>query len=87
MNRRRAYLLSTIKLLDILLALGAFLATTFVLLPSSTSLDEFLGMRVKLSNFMIGVTAASAAGVDLRRGLVLPFLVVPVAVAVLVGAS
>lgn len=38
------------------------------------------------SNFMIGVTAASAAGVYLRRGLVLPFLVVLVAVAVLVGA-
>ena len=38
------------------------------------------------SNFMIGVTAASAAGVYLRRGLVLPYLVVPVATAVLVGA-
>jgi uncharacterized membrane protein YfcA len=38
------------------------------------------------SNFMIGVTAASAAGVYIRRGLVLPFLVVPVAVAVLIGA-
>jgi uncharacterized membrane protein YfcA len=38
------------------------------------------------SNFMIGVTAASAAGVYLKRGLVLPFLVVPVAVAVLIGA-
>jgi hypothetical protein len=38
------------------------------------------------SNFMIGVTAASAAGVYLRRGVVLPYLVVPVAAAVLVGA-
>lgn len=38
------------------------------------------------SNFMIGVTAASAAGVYLRRGLVLPYLVVPVATAVLLGA-
>jgi uncharacterized membrane protein YfcA len=38
------------------------------------------------SNFMIGVTAASAAGVYIRRGLVLPFMVVPVAVAVLIGA-
>jgi len=38
------------------------------------------------SNFMIGVTAAAAAGVYLKRGLVLPFLVVPVAVAVVVGA-
>lgn len=38
------------------------------------------------SNFMIGVTAAAAAGAYLRRGLVLPFLVVPVAVAVLAGA-
>ncbi|MDE3156460.1 MAG: sulfite exporter TauE/SafE family protein [Acidobacteriota bacterium] len=38
------------------------------------------------SNFMIGVTAAAAAGVYLKRGLVLPYLVVPVAVAVLVGA-
>jgi uncharacterized membrane protein YfcA len=38
------------------------------------------------SNFMIGVTAAAAAGVYLKRGLVLPFLVVPVATAVLVGA-
>src|SRR5665213_1096526 len=38
------------------------------------------------SNFMIGVTAAAAAGVYLRRGMVLPFLVVPVAVAVLIGA-
>ncbi len=38
------------------------------------------------SNFMIGVTAAAGAGVYLRRGLVLPFLVVPVAVFVLIGA-
>ena len=38
------------------------------------------------SNFMIGVTAASAAGVYLRRGIVLPYLVVPVATAVLAGA-
>jgi uncharacterized membrane protein YfcA len=38
------------------------------------------------SNFMIGVTAAAAAGVYLKRGLVLPFLVVPVAVAVVIGA-
>jgi uncharacterized protein len=38
------------------------------------------------SNFMIGVTAAAAAGVYLRRGLVLPFMVVPVAVAALAGA-
>ena len=38
------------------------------------------------SNFMIGVTAAAAAGVYLRRGLVLPFLVAPVAGAVLLGA-
>lgn len=38
------------------------------------------------SNFMIGVTAAAAAGVYLRCGQVLPFLVVPVAVAVLAGA-
>ncbi|HEX4125916.1 MAG TPA: sulfite exporter TauE/SafE family protein [Tepidisphaeraceae bacterium] len=38
------------------------------------------------SNFMIGVTAAAAAGVYLRDGRVLPFVVVPVATAVLVGA-
>jgi hypothetical protein len=38
------------------------------------------------SNFMIGVTAASAAGVYLRRGQVLPFVVVPVATSVLLGA-
>jgi len=38
------------------------------------------------SNFMIGVTAASAAGVYLHSGLVLTYLVVPVATAVLVGA-
>jgi uncharacterized membrane protein YfcA len=38
------------------------------------------------SNFMIGVTAAAAAGVYLRRGLVLPYLVAPVAVSVLAGA-
>lgn len=38
------------------------------------------------SNFMIGVTAAAAAGVYLHRGLLLPYLVVPVAVAVLIGA-
>ena len=37
------------------------------------------------SNFMIGVTAATAAGVYLRRGLVL-LLVVPVATAVVIGA-
>ena len=38
------------------------------------------------SNFMIGVTAAAAAGVYLHKGLVLPFLVVPVATSVLAGA-
>ena len=38
------------------------------------------------SNFMIGVTAAAAAGVYLHRGLVLPFVVVPVATGVLLGA-
>ncbi|HYM14207.1 MAG TPA: sulfite exporter TauE/SafE family protein [Dehalococcoidia bacterium] len=38
------------------------------------------------SNFMIGVTAATAAGVYLRRGLVLPWIVVPVASSVLLGA-
>jgi uncharacterized membrane protein YfcA len=38
------------------------------------------------SNFMIGVTAAAAAGVYLRDGRVLPFVVVPVATAVLAGA-
>jgi uncharacterized membrane protein YfcA len=38
------------------------------------------------SNFMIGVTAATGAGVYLRRGLVLPFLVAPVAIGALVGA-
>jgi uncharacterized membrane protein YfcA len=38
------------------------------------------------SNFMIGVTAAAGAGVYLRRGLVDPFMVVPVAIFVLVGA-
>ncbi len=38
------------------------------------------------SNFMIGVTAAAAAGVYLHNGLVLPYLVVPVATSVLAGA-
>ena len=38
------------------------------------------------SNFMIGVTAAAASGVYLHRGLVLPFVVVPVAGGVLIGA-
>jgi hypothetical protein len=38
------------------------------------------------SNFMIGVTAAAGAGVYLHRGLVLPYVVVPVAVFVLLGA-
>jgi uncharacterized membrane protein YfcA len=38
------------------------------------------------SNFMIGVTAAAGAGVYLRRGQVLPYMVVPVAIFVLIGA-
>lgn len=38
------------------------------------------------SNFMIGVTAAAAAGVYLRRGVVLPYVVVAVATGVLTGA-
>ena len=38
------------------------------------------------SNFMIGVTAAAAAGVYLRRGLVLPYIVVPVAASCVAGA-
>jgi uncharacterized membrane protein YfcA len=38
------------------------------------------------SNFMIGVTAAAGAGIYLKRGVVLPFVAAPVAVAVLIGA-
>ncbi|HET9014755.1 MAG TPA: sulfite exporter TauE/SafE family protein [Thermomicrobiaceae bacterium] len=38
------------------------------------------------SNFMIGVTAATGASIYLHRGLVRPYIVVPVAAAVLVGA-
>jgi uncharacterized protein len=38
------------------------------------------------SNFMIGVTAAAGAGVYLRRGMVHPYVVVPVALFVLAGA-
>ncbi len=38
------------------------------------------------SNFMIGVTAAAGAGVYLHRGDVMPFIVAPVAAAVLLGA-
>ena len=38
------------------------------------------------SNFMIGVTAAAASGVYVNRGLVLPFVVAPVAAGVLGGA-
>jgi uncharacterized protein len=38
------------------------------------------------SNFMIGVTAAAGAGIYLRRGLVGPYVVVPVAIFVLIGA-
>jgi hypothetical protein len=38
------------------------------------------------SNFMIGVTAATSAGVYLMRGEVLPFVAAPVAVGVLFGA-
>jgi uncharacterized protein len=38
------------------------------------------------SNFMIGVTAAAAAGVYLRRGYVLTYVAAPVAIAVLIGA-
>ena len=38
------------------------------------------------SNFMIGVTAAAGAGVYLRNGHVLPYMVAAVSVSVLVGA-
>lgn len=38
------------------------------------------------SNFMIGVTAASGAGIYLGRGMVTPYLVVPVASAVMAGS-
>ena len=38
------------------------------------------------SNFMIGVTAAAGAGIYLRRGEVLPYVVVPVAIFVVIGA-
>lgn len=54
MNRRREYMLSTVKLLDIVLAIGSFLTTTFLLLPNSMTFEQFLGMRVKLVNFIIG---------------------------------
>ncbi len=54
------------------------------------ALETGMRLPVKVStatrNFMIGVTAAAAAGVYLHRGLVLPFVVVPVAASVLLGA-
>ena len=54
------------------------------------SMERAMHLPVKVatatSNFLIGVTAAAAAGVYLHRGLVLPFVVVPVAASVLLGA-
>jgi uncharacterized membrane protein YfcA len=38
------------------------------------------------SNFMIGVTAATAAGIYLRQGLIVPYLAAPVALGVILGA-
>lgn len=55
------------------------------------AMDLAMGLPMKVSsatsNFMIGVTAAASAGVYILRGDVNPYIAVPVAAGVLVGAT
>ncbi len=55
-----------------------------------TAMDLSMRLPIKVStatsNFMIGVTAASSAGVYLARGYISPFIIAPVAVGVTIGA-
>jgi hypothetical protein len=54
------------------------------------ALDQIMGLPFKVaattSSFMIGVTAAAAAGVHLSRGNIDPVLAMPVTLGVLAGA-
>lgn len=55
------------------------------------AMDLAMKLPIKVStatsNFMIGVTAATSAGVYLTRGYINPFLAAPVALGVLLGAT
>jgi uncharacterized protein len=55
------------------------------------AMDLAMGLPVKVStatsNFMIGVTAATSAGIYFTRGDIDPFVAAPVAVGVLLGAT
>jgi len=55
------------------------------------AMDLAMRLPIKVSsatsNFMIGVTAAASAGVYLARGDIVPFIVAPVALGVLLGAT
>lgn len=54
-------------------------------------MDQLMGLPYKVSsttsNFMIGITAAAAAGVYFNKGFIDPGLVMPVMLGVFVGAS
>jgi uncharacterized membrane protein YfcA len=55
------------------------------------AMDLAMKLPIKVStatsNFMIGVTAATSAGVYLTRGYINPFLAAPVALGVMLGAT
>jgi len=55
------------------------------------AMDSFMKLPMKVStatsNFMIGVTAASSAGIYLMRGYIDPKIAAPVALGVLLGAT
>jgi uncharacterized protein len=60
-----------------------------VLKVPAMDIAMYLPMKVSTatSNFMIGVTAAASAGVYFARGQMNPFIVAPVALGVLIGAT
>jgi uncharacterized membrane protein YfcA len=54
-------------------------------------MDQVMRIPFKVStttsNFMIGVTAAASAGIYLRRGFIVPGLVMPVVLGALAGSA
>ncbi|MCL4459179.1 MAG: sulfite exporter TauE/SafE family protein [Chloroflexi bacterium] len=60
---------------------------TFKVLAMDNAMRLPMKVSTTTSNFMIGVTAAASAGVYLSRGDVNPFIAVPVALGVLLGAG
>ncbi len=93
-NRRIAYRVTRTPL-GLVLMYFAGIATALLGIGSGTlkvpAMDQAMRLPIKVStatsNFMIGVTAATSAGIYFMRGNIIPGLAGPVALGVLIGSQ